>query len=195
MQPMLLTMTIGVMIALAQSGQPVRLIWDAANVANERYLVYRSTTSGGPYQKLTPEPIPVPFYIDDSVSTGNTYFYVVSSVDKTGNQSPYSGEVKFTVDHPRTLGYISKALPGVKARAGEKVALAGSGWAASGKQLTFQWTQDSGPRVQILGNAQSSASFIAPAVTRDTSLVFSFKVSADGVEIANNLLQVVVIKK
>ena len=73
-----LTMAMGAIIAFAQGGEPVRLTWDPANVGNERYLVYRSATSGGPDQRLTAEPIQVPFYIDDSVRTGGTYFYVVS---------------------------------------------------------------------------------------------------------------------
>jgi hypothetical protein len=192
---MIMAMAMGAMIGFAQSGEPVRLIWDSTNVGNERYLVYRSTISGGPYQRLTAEPIRVPFYIDDNVSTGGTYFYVVSTVDKTGNQSPYSSEVKFTVDHSRASGFVSRALPDVKARGGDKVLLAGSGWGATGNKLTFQWTQVSGPQVSILGSTQASASFIAPGVTKDTSLVFSLKVSTPTAEIVSNLVQVIVTKR
>ena len=99
------------------------------------------------------------------------------------------------MDHSRAPGFVSKALPDVKARGGDKVKLAGSGWGATKDKLTFQWTQVSGPQVSILGSTQSSASFFAHEVTKDTSLVFSFRVSTPKGEIANNLLQVIVIRK
>jgi len=57
------------------------------------YNVYRSTTRGGPYVKIASS-LHGPRYSDSLVNHGRTYFYVVTSVDKRGRESRYSGEVR-----------------------------------------------------------------------------------------------------
>lgn len=58
------------------------------------FNVYRSTTTGGPYSKLTSAPLAVTqLSFTDSTGTGGTkYFYVVTAIDSLGVESANSNE-------------------------------------------------------------------------------------------------------
>jgi arabinogalactan endo-1,4-beta-galactosidase len=60
------------------------------------YYVYRSTTSGGTYTRLSSTILTGSNYTDDSVTNGTTYYYVVTAVDTSSNESANSGEVSAT---------------------------------------------------------------------------------------------------
>ncbi len=75
----------------------VTLTWTASTSTVSGYNVYRSTVSGGPYTKLTSTPVAATTYADTTVQAGQTYFYVVTSVDSSGVESAYSTEVSATV--------------------------------------------------------------------------------------------------
>jgi fibronectin type 3 domain-containing protein len=57
------------------------------------YNIYRSTTSGGTYIKLNGTLLSSSNYTDNSVSNGTTYYYVVTAIDTSSNESVNSGEV------------------------------------------------------------------------------------------------------
>jgi hypothetical protein len=57
------------------------------------YNTYSSTISGGPYTKKTNSPVTSTTYTDSSVQGGQTYYYVVTSVDSSNVESAYSSEV------------------------------------------------------------------------------------------------------
>ena len=57
------------------------------------YNVYRSTSAGGPYNKLNGSLLTTSQYTDSSANNGTTYFYVVKAVDTSGNLSNSSAEV------------------------------------------------------------------------------------------------------
>jgi hypothetical protein len=89
-------------ITLSGTGvQPVShsitLNWTASTSTVSGYNVYRSTVSGGPYTKLNSTPIAATAYVDTTVQTGQTYYYVVTSVDSSGVESTDSSEVSATV--------------------------------------------------------------------------------------------------
>ena len=58
------------------------------------YNVYRATTSGGPFAKI--DRTFAPPYYDRKVTSGATYYYVVTTVRK-GKESRYSSEIKASV--------------------------------------------------------------------------------------------------
>jgi hypothetical protein len=58
-----------------------------------RYEVYRGATAGGPYAKIANVPGGTTQYVDQAVSTGATYYYVVTAQDTSFNRSPNSNEV------------------------------------------------------------------------------------------------------
>ncbi|HUK26184.1 MAG TPA: choice-of-anchor D domain-containing protein [Terriglobales bacterium] len=81
------------------SQHSVTLSWEeSSSVAG--YYVYRGTQSGGPYSRLNSSAVPTTSYTDSTVQGGQTYYYVVTSVDSSGNESSYSGEVSATIPSP-----------------------------------------------------------------------------------------------
>jgi len=56
------------------------------------YHVYRTTKSGGEWQRLTERPINRTTYSDEKVKQGMTYYYAITAVDKVGNESGRSKE-------------------------------------------------------------------------------------------------------
>ncbi|MBI4011055.1 MAG: hypothetical protein HY359_02000 [Candidatus Rokubacteria bacterium] len=66
------------------AGTTVRLVWDGVTDADlAGYRVYRSTTPGRGYQPLVPAPQPATTYVDADVRAGQTYYYVVTAVDRS----------------------------------------------------------------------------------------------------------------
>jgi fibronectin type 3 domain-containing protein len=83
-------------------GHSVSLSWTASVSENViGYHIYRSLTSGGPYDRLTDKPVAGTIYIDSQVLGGRTYYYVATAVDADANESDYSEEAVAVVP-PRT---------------------------------------------------------------------------------------------
>lgn len=69
----------------------VDLSWIASTSPNVAgYNVYRGTVSGGPYTMLNTSLVAGTTYTDSTVQSGQTYYYVATAVDTSGNQSAYS---------------------------------------------------------------------------------------------------------
>jgi len=86
------------LVAVA-TGETVRLAWEAvpdSDVAG--YHVYRSTTAGRGYTRLTTALLPGTTYVDSTVQAGQTYHYVVTAVDRArrANESVPSSEASAT---------------------------------------------------------------------------------------------------
>ncbi|MBN2333827.1 MAG: hypothetical protein JXO49_12080 [Deltaproteobacteria bacterium] len=63
------------------------------------YNIYRSTSSGSGFTKLNPSLITNPSYIDTvNGEIESTFYYVVSAVDSSGNESGYSNEANVRID-------------------------------------------------------------------------------------------------
>ena len=79
----------------------VTLSWTASNSAGVvGYNVYRSTVSGRSYARITSSPDGNLSYTDSTVSAGQSYFYVVTAVDRTGAESAYSNQAQAVVPTP-----------------------------------------------------------------------------------------------
>ncbi len=78
----------------------VSLTWTASPSAVAGYNVYRGTVSGGPYTKITPSLVAGTSYLDATVAAGTTYFYVVTAVDSSGQESVFSNESTAVVPSP-----------------------------------------------------------------------------------------------
>jgi fibronectin type 3 domain-containing protein len=61
------------------------------------YNVYRGAVSGGPYTMINTSLNAPADYADFNVQAGQTYFYVVTSVDGSGVESLFSSEVKAAI--------------------------------------------------------------------------------------------------
>ena len=60
------------------------------------YNIYRSTTSSSGYTKINPALINTTVYRDIGLVNGTKYYYVVTAVDRSNNESGYSIEVSVT---------------------------------------------------------------------------------------------------
>jgi hypothetical protein len=87
-----------------RTGPPTRegitVVWDPVKIPNEetRYNIYRSE-AGRPYEKINPQPLDEPRFVDRNVRRGSTYRYAVTSFPKDrpsdeSRRAP-SEEVKF----------------------------------------------------------------------------------------------------
>jgi len=75
----------------------VALTWKASSSQVIGYRVYRSETSGGSYNALNGTAITALNYSDSTVSSGNTYYYVVTAVDSGGAESVYSNQASAVI--------------------------------------------------------------------------------------------------
>ena len=82
----------------------VQLSWDAStSVGVVGYYVYRGTQPGppyNPYAKLTPSPVAATAYMDSTVASGTTYYYVVTAVDGNSKESIPSDQASTTIPIP-----------------------------------------------------------------------------------------------
>jgi len=77
----------------------IDLSWSANSETDlAGYKVYRRDVAGGATTRLTDFPIASTSYSDASLSAGTSYFYLVSAVDLSANESPLSSEVSATTD-------------------------------------------------------------------------------------------------
>jgi Domain of unknown function (DUF4082)/Abnormal spindle-like microcephaly-assoc'd, ASPM-SPD-2-Hydin len=75
----------------------VTLSWTPSVSVVSGYDVYRGTTKGGPYTKITSSPVVGSTYNDATVQSGLTYYYVATSVSSNGTQSVFSSEISATI--------------------------------------------------------------------------------------------------
>jgi fibronectin type 3 domain-containing protein len=77
------------------SAHDVTLNWNASISSGViGYNVYRRIASGGPYTKVNSSVVTVTTYNDNTVQPGQTYFYVVTSINLSDDvESSYSNEV------------------------------------------------------------------------------------------------------
>jgi predicted phage tail protein len=77
----------------------VDLSWNLSTSPNTSgYNVYRGTTSAGPYSKINSGGLVASsLYTDSNVSSGHTYYYVVTAVDSSGAESGYSNQTQAVV--------------------------------------------------------------------------------------------------
>ena len=91
------TVTFGIQIG---GGHGVVLAWTASVTAGvASYNVYRSTTNGSGYVKITSLAAPTLNYADTAVVAGTTYYYVVTAIS-SGGESGFSNQVTGVIPTP-----------------------------------------------------------------------------------------------
>jgi hypothetical protein len=77
----------------------VALSWSASsNVIG--YNVYRASVAGGAYAKVNVSPVAATSYVDSSVASGRTYYYVATALDSNNSESTYSSQAIAVVPTP-----------------------------------------------------------------------------------------------
>jgi hypothetical protein len=80
-----------------QVNHTVALNWGASSASVAGYNIYRSSVSGSSYAKVNSSLVGGVNFTDSNVQSGQTYYYVATAVDSSGNESVYSNEVPATV--------------------------------------------------------------------------------------------------
>lgn len=75
----------------------VTLSWAPSTSTVMGYYAYVSVQSGGPYTKMNSTPITSMSYTDTAVQAGQTYYFVVTAVNSSNEESSYSAEVSALV--------------------------------------------------------------------------------------------------
>lgn len=74
------------------------------------YHVYRSAVTGGPYSKVSFELLRTGTrFVDDGLSLGTTFYYKVSAVDLSGNESVHSAELAAWTTQAQLAGWPKTA--------------------------------------------------------------------------------------
>src|SRR5579864_2897528 len=68
----------------------VNLSWSPSSSAVAGYNVYRGTQAAGPFTRINSTLETATVYTDNSVASGNTYYYVTTAVNSSGVESGYS---------------------------------------------------------------------------------------------------------
>ena len=83
------TASAGVTIT-APSPSMVSLSWTPSTSSVAGYNVYRGSAAAGPFTKINSTVDTSTVYTDNSVNSGQTYYYATTSVDSSGVESKYS---------------------------------------------------------------------------------------------------------
>jgi hypothetical protein len=95
------TVTVGLQgTGVAAGDHLAALSWVSGGGSPVGYLIYRSTTSGGPYTRLSAAVDVNMSYTDSAVTAGQSYYYVVTAVNSGGVESSYSNEGSATIPTP-----------------------------------------------------------------------------------------------
>jgi Zn-dependent metalloprotease len=178
--------------AIAGDGT-VSLDWDNNTEPDlDGYNVYRSTTSGGPYNQINTSIVGVSTYTDDTVTNGTTYYYVVTAVDTSTNESSDSNQDSATPESSGGGGgdsstmYVQSVVPtGLDQGRGFKIAQAmitivdNLGNPVSGAQVTGDFTGDI-TELNVMGTTDSAGQAVL-TTTNDVHGRLKFTFCVDGV--------------
>jgi hypothetical protein len=78
----------------------VRLSWNPSESPIAGYYVYRSQSASNGFKKITSSPLSSTDYDDSTVVSGTTYYYAVTAVNTSGEESAYSNEATAVVPSP-----------------------------------------------------------------------------------------------
>ena len=80
------------------TGHSALLTWVASpSFAIEGYNVSRSNISGSGYAKINSTPVSGLTYTDATVMSGLTYYYVLTAVDSSADESGFSNEIQMVI--------------------------------------------------------------------------------------------------
>jgi len=83
----------------AATQHTVGLTWDTSADAVS-YNIYRGTVSGGPYTMVNTSPDSTNTYTDNTVVSGQTYYYVATAVNSESEESGYSNQSQAVIPTP-----------------------------------------------------------------------------------------------
>ncbi len=160
------------LIATAGNGS-VSLDWlDNSESDLSGYNVYRATSSGGSTTKINGAQLGISDFVDNTVTNGTTYYYVVTAVDTSSNESSASNEASATPDASIPDATPPAAPTGLVATAGDgQNQLA---WSASTESdlagyNVYRATAAAGPFSLANGSLVTATAFVDGGLTNGTT--------------------------
>ena len=96
---LLLTLCFLIAVTIA-SGESIKLVWDPNTEADlAGYKVYSSATDGGPYTLIQDVGNVCELVLDVTGKPDGPIYYVATAYDAIGNESGYSNQATYVVDH------------------------------------------------------------------------------------------------
>ncbi|MGA3087653.1 MAG: choice-of-anchor D domain-containing protein [Terriglobales bacterium] len=83
-----------------QTQHSVALSWTDNSSGVAGYNVYRGSVSGGPFAQINSGLALTPSYTDNTVISGQTYYYVATAVSESGAESAYSNVAEGVIPTP-----------------------------------------------------------------------------------------------
>jgi hypothetical protein len=155
------------------SSATVTLDWaDGPESDLDGYVVYRSTTSGGPYERVGETTRGTSSYTDAGVVNGTTYHYAVTAGDTADNESALSAEATAMPRAPIVKAYRPSGYT------------IGAGAVYAGRGALSRLNENDGSRVEITG-ARSGSLYVSELtasarVLEPTAALRRLTVSYDG---------------
>ncbi len=166
---------LGGLLCIPAAAQSVRLAWDPVPeywIAG--YHVYRSSQESGPWQRVNLELIPETWYVDETVESGEVWYYAVTAVNSSGAESFLSTPLRVVVGGARLAVSLGADRTAV---AGEVVVLTAQ-VSGSTSPPAFVWEQTAGPQVAADSPAAGTLVLVAPET--QSEIVLEFRVQVDG---------------
>jgi len=155
----------------AAYAQSVSLAWDtSSDTTVVGYKMYRSEQSGSYTSPISgSSALTTAAFTDSTVQSGHTYYYVVTAVNASGVESPYSNEVQVPIASPAAP--TTNTAPTVTAGPDQTITLPATATLTAiatddglpNGTLTYAWTVVSGTGVTVSSpnSATTSVSFTA----------------------------------
>ncbi len=108
-----------------------------------RYRVYHSLDTGGPYELRNEDPVDHALYLDVGLSGNTRYYYVVTAVDTSGNESDPSAEYSTSTNPPQMPGFpIEMRVETVSSSAVGDIDGDGDMEIVTGNNYVYAWHHD-----------------------------------------------------
>lgn len=179
-----MALVLGMLLGSPAVAQSVRLAWDPVPESwIAGYHVYRSPQEGGPWQRVNLDLIPETWYLDDTVESGETWYYAVTAVNTSGAESVLSTPVQVVVGGSRlavSLGAERSAVAG-------EVVLLTAQVTGSASPPAYVWEQTAGPSVAMVSPTADTLVFTAPETAAEIVLDFRARVDSSGQSAVSSL--------
>lgn len=84
----------------------LKVSWDLSLSSDAaRYNLYHSLTQGGPYDLVNVDPVEHGLFVDTGLDPITRYYYVVTALDESGNESVPSVEASASTNPPQMAGF------------------------------------------------------------------------------------------
>jgi hypothetical protein len=96
----------GIMIDPSQGPDRLRVTWNnSASTDAASYNVYRAASGAGPFNLVNVDPVSNTLFVNTGLTATTTYFYKVSTVDVSGNESALSAAVSGSTNPAQMTGW------------------------------------------------------------------------------------------